>query len=132
MFLLAAVLAPAQESAVFAGFYKLGEPVEVDQNLRLTITTRIGNYGGLSISGGIILLVDPNLPGMILGIFPGKLDAGSGEMKRFEGEFTVPRLLYAEWQKGQTPCIRVSYVNSEGQEILAPIVLSPKWIEEER
>lgn len=128
--LLVALGAPAENGRDFAGFYELGDAVDLGDQVAVHMTVRVYNYSGADVIDARIVLEDTLPMGDDLGSFAMTVDIPDYESVRATESFTVPRPEYDHWQAGEAPQLRLDYTDAAGNDHRAPVELMPMLVDD--
>lgn len=129
--LLVALGAAAANGRDFAGFYQLGDIVDLGDQVSVPMNVQIYNYSGADVIAGQIVLEDSLPPGDDLGSFAAAVDIPDRGSVSASDTFTVPRAEYDRWQAGSSPRLRLDYTDAAGETHRAPVELVPMLVNEE-
>jgi|SRR5215813_6696120 len=107
LFLFTALTAFGQ-SAQFSAAYQTGTPTTQDDNVTVTVSTRVTNNGTADASNVTITLANLTAQNQDYGSFPPVTVISGGGNVLLSQDFTVPKAVYDSWQNGG-PVFSINY-----------------------
>jgi hypothetical protein len=120
VFLLAGVIALAEEGPKFPGIYETSNEVESEDEVTLTFETEIFNHSGGDILGATVRLDHPFDPSNPYSTWP-EVVIVNGESVTLSAEVTVSTLELDAWRHGADPLLLVEYLDEFGETVRAKV-----------
>jgi len=123
--LLSSFLSFAKDGRDFAGYYNVADATEQGDQVQVTLRVRVFNYSGQDIRQALVVLHQPAGLGIYGVIKPIKMLPALKDGKVSE-QVTIPRHVYEQWQKGDSPEISLVYHDAQGTRWEKSIQVAPR------